>query len=523
MGGVRLGPYPVVLPRLGDPRLAQSAVLLSVQALGQSVLGFPLSVPQILISLATCALMELSMTFLRYRLIMWPASALLTGNGVALLLRHPGTGPDQPWATGGLGLFAGVAALAMVTKYLIRWRGRHLFNPSNAGLLVAMVVLGSQRADLQVLYWGRFGPSLAVALTLIVVGAVVVTRRAGVSAITVAYLLSLGAGLAVLAASGHCIAASWHPVPLCNGELWWRIMSSPETLIFAAFMVTDPKTVPDAAGARVAFGALTGLGSVLLAAPATTEFATKVALLGGLTLACGAVAALRMVAASPLVAGLGTRRWPRPVTVPRRGGWLFGMGLAGGAVACTLILLLGRSARSVTLAAGGPGTVTASAPDSRPPQGPSPALTRPPQDVAPAAPRSPTDADATVAGGDGDGDGDQGRLPPWPPGIEAPPVVIEPDVAAWAPWFAAVDAEHRARALVGDLEARRGRGEEPAARYVEVTVLMVRVPGSPQDSPEIGFRVQRRLEDGVERTDLYRLTSWGSSFVIAGTAQAWSG
>ena len=72
---------------------------------------------------------------------MWPASAMLTGSGVALILRVPGTPPDDtghlPWY-----VFAGVAAFSLLTKYVIRYRGSHIFNPSNIGLVIAFVVLG---------------------------------------------------------------------------------------------------------------------------------------------------------------------------------------------------------------------------------------------------------------------------------------------------------------------------------------------------------------------------------------------
>ena len=43
--------YRVALPRRGDPRLAVAAVIISVQILGQTVLGFNLSIAQILISI----------------------------------------------------------------------------------------------------------------------------------------------------------------------------------------------------------------------------------------------------------------------------------------------------------------------------------------------------------------------------------------------------------------------------------------------------------------------------------------
>src|SRR5689334_16138607 len=90
---LRLGgrSYPVVPPTIRDPRLQLASVIVTIQVLGQTVLGFELSIAQILVSLLTCAVLELAITFRRQRIIAWPGSALLTGNGVALILRVPGT------------------------------------------------------------------------------------------------------------------------------------------------------------------------------------------------------------------------------------------------------------------------------------------------------------------------------------------------------------------------------------------------------------------------------------------------
>ena len=88
---IRGTPYPVLLPTLRDPRLHLAAVIVSLQILGQTAFGFDLSIAQILLSLGTCAVLEFTITFWRHRVIMWPASALLTGNGVAFVLRVPGT------------------------------------------------------------------------------------------------------------------------------------------------------------------------------------------------------------------------------------------------------------------------------------------------------------------------------------------------------------------------------------------------------------------------------------------------
>ena len=139
--------YPVVLPNTRDPRLHVAAVIITIHVLGQFGLGFRVSVPQILAAILTCAVLEVALTFRTSRAFVWPASAMLTGSGVALILRVPGTPADEPWSIYRWYVFAGVAALSLLTKYVIRYRGSHLFNPSNIGLVVAFVVLGSERVE----------------------------------------------------------------------------------------------------------------------------------------------------------------------------------------------------------------------------------------------------------------------------------------------------------------------------------------------------------------------------------------
>src|SRR5207302_806562 len=83
-------------------RMHVAAVLITLQVLGQTVLGFRLSVAQILISLATGALIEFGVAFFKDSAIMWPASGLLTGNSAAFILRTPGTLHGQWWSLHGI-------------------------------------------------------------------------------------------------------------------------------------------------------------------------------------------------------------------------------------------------------------------------------------------------------------------------------------------------------------------------------------------------------------------------------------
>src|SRR3978361_1968026 len=100
---------PVVLPKLSDPRLHLAAVITTLQVLGQVEFHFRVSIPQILLSIATCALLEIAITARRQHILMWPASAMLTGNGVAFILRVPGTQHGDWWSLRGWWIYVGAA------------------------------------------------------------------------------------------------------------------------------------------------------------------------------------------------------------------------------------------------------------------------------------------------------------------------------------------------------------------------------------------------------------------------------
>src|SRR2546423_3897826 len=120
--------------------------------------------------MATGALIEFVVTFFKDSAIMWPASGLLTGNSTAFILRTPGTLHGQWWSLQGIWIFVAVVAVAMASKYLIRWHGRHIFNPSNIGLVLAFVVLGPQYTEPQDLWWVPLGPWMIVTYAILIGG-----------------------------------------------------------------------------------------------------------------------------------------------------------------------------------------------------------------------------------------------------------------------------------------------------------------------------------------------------------------
>jgi len=314
--------YPVILPSLRDPRLHVAAVLLTLQVLGQTVLDFRLSVAQILICLAAGALIEFGVAFFKDKVILWPASGLLTGNSAAFILRVPGTLHGDWWSLHGIWIFIGVVAVSMASKYLIRWRGRHIFNPSNLGLVLAFVALGPQYTEPQDLWWIPLGPWMYVTYAILVGGGLLIGWELKLLGLEIGYMAAFAVSLAVALGPvpDHCMVASWHATPMCGQTLWQILVTSPEVLIFALFMVPDPRTVPDGQAARFAFGAIVAVLSVLLLGPTTLEFWTKTAILGSLVIACaGRFALARALAPLDEGGGVGAalRRfgWRLPASV----------------------------------------------------------------------------------------------------------------------------------------------------------------------------------------------------------------
>ncbi len=303
-----------------------AAVVLSLHVLGQVSLGFRVSVPQIAAAILAPFALDASLSLWRHRHVAWPASAMLTGSGVALILRLPSMTANDHWTLHGAWIYAVVAVGSLGTKYLFRWNGELIFNPSNLGLVVAFLVFGSLRLEPLDFWWGPISPGLIVAYQIILIGGMAIAYRMCMLELVLAGWLALAGSAGAVAASGHCITATWSLMPLCGAGYWWAVMSSPETMVFFLFMATDPRPGPVLRRDRLLFGASVGLVSGLLMAPARSEFGAKVGLLAGLTVCYIARLALCRSSADS---------GPRWLTSGSRWGWRRSL---AGASACGLLV-----------------------------------------------------------------------------------------------------------------------------------------------------------------------------------------
>lgn len=301
----------LILPDRHDPRLRLAAVTIALQVLGQTVLGFKLSIAQVAVTIGFSAALELAVVRLRRGAWVWPSSAILTGNSIALFLRATGTQHGDWWSLRGIGFFLLAAAVGLGSKYLLRVGGRHLYNPSNVGLVVVLLVAGPSEVFPQYLWWGPLDVPVALAWVVIVAGGAWVLRRLGMVPMVVSFALVFALLVATQAALGNCFVATWRSTPVCGLNYWIALAASPEVAIFVLLMMSDPRTVPAGGPRRMVFGAATALAAGGLIALQPAEWGVKLALLAGLVIACTLVPLLQRAipgsAASPVVADAGHR------------------------------------------------------------------------------------------------------------------------------------------------------------------------------------------------------------------------
>ena len=114
---------------------------------GQAKFGLLESFSRTALAIATSMILDLVLARLLLR--KWPhlASAYITGISVGILLRSPAFWP-----------YALCSAIAITSKYVLRWRGRHLWNPSNFAISAMLFLIPEYVATLSIQWGNRFCP-----------------------------------------------------------------------------------------------------------------------------------------------------------------------------------------------------------------------------------------------------------------------------------------------------------------------------------------------------------------------------
>ena len=215
-----------------DPRYYQIAVLSSLVCYGLFVLAFDVSLRDVAVILSTVLLTQFACTKFLQLPHFEPKSGLISGLSLCLLLR-----------TNSVALLVCAAIVTIVSKFLIRWNGKHIFNPTNFGIAVVVFVTGQAWVSP-----GQWGSGALFAALLALCGSAVVLRAAR-SDVTFAFLACYS-GLLILRAIrlGDPLTIPMHQLE--SGAL----------VLFSFFMISDPRTTPNSRLARFIFAtAVAGL------------------------------------------------------------------------------------------------------------------------------------------------------------------------------------------------------------------------------------------------------------------------
>ena len=136
----------------------------------------------------------------------------------------------------GLAGIAIAAAVASSSKYVLAWRGRHIFNPAAVGATV-LTLLSLAWPGLGYSAWWVGTPALAG--PVIVLGLAVLVRTEKVRVVAIFIVIAVGVAVLRTAAQYHAAGLEVDTAEIVSQLLW----SSP-FLFLGAFMVSEPLTLP---------------------------------------------------------------------------------------------------------------------------------------------------------------------------------------------------------------------------------------------------------------------------------------
>jgi enediyne biosynthesis protein E5 len=147
----------------------------------------------------------------------WPnvASAYITGISVGILVRSPAFWP-----------YALCSVISITSKYVLRVKGRHIWNPSNFGIS-AMLFLAPETVATLSIQWGNY---LLPMMVIWALGSVIIWRLRRFH-ITGIYVVSF---IAFAFLRSYITGSPW------QSEI--APLTGPMYQLFIFFMITDPKT-----------------------------------------------------------------------------------------------------------------------------------------------------------------------------------------------------------------------------------------------------------------------------------------
>jgi Na+-translocating ferredoxin:NAD+ oxidoreductase RnfD subunit len=198
-----------------DNRFLAPLLITMILLVGQLTFGMLESWRQTLLAIGICILVEIVLGKLFTGKIPHLASAYISGISVGILIRSPFIWP-----------FAMCAAISIMSKYILRYKDRHLWNPSNFGVSAMLFLYPVWVASLSI-QWGNFVWPMLIVWCL---GSLIIARLKR-------FHICLTYAVSFIALSGVRSLITGTPFFASIAPL-----TGPMYQLFVFFMITDPKT-----------------------------------------------------------------------------------------------------------------------------------------------------------------------------------------------------------------------------------------------------------------------------------------
>jgi Na+-translocating ferredoxin:NAD+ oxidoreductase RnfD subunit len=198
-----------------DNRYIAPLFITCILLIGHLSYGFLESYTKTALAIGSAIVAEIILGRIFFRKWLNLASAYITGISVGILVRSPAYWP-----------FLLGSVISIMSKYVLRVKGRHIWNPSNFGIAVLLFLAPETMAVLSI----QWGNNLLPIAVIWILGSIIIyrARRFHISATYVLSFLLFAFLRSTI--TGHPWQAEVAPI------------TGPMYQLFVFFMVTDPKT-----------------------------------------------------------------------------------------------------------------------------------------------------------------------------------------------------------------------------------------------------------------------------------------
>ncbi|MFL5637178.1 MAG: hypothetical protein ACJ79F_10735 [Gemmatimonadaceae bacterium] len=227
------------LGRKVDPRYLISFLITLVLVAAQLRYNMLGSYDRLVVALGVCLATEAALSWFDRGKVVNLLSAYISGISLTLLLKPQGSAL-WPFVLGGF--------LAISSKYVVRYRENHLWNPTNFAVSALLLLAPSRVSVLS----HQFGNDLTTNLVIWIFG-LIIAARVGVVHITLTYIASfLILNAARATALGQPLLPELAPI------------TGPMYQLFIFFMITDPRTIVRGRSRQIAVAILIAVMETLI-------------------------------------------------------------------------------------------------------------------------------------------------------------------------------------------------------------------------------------------------------------------